>query len=224
MLKMRRPWGNIPQNFFAGFNVMAIVLEVPSVLLQSPPGNPKIGVWARTVLNQDQFDRMARPAINTVLIPDAQKNDFNSAVPQEDPSFIVTATKELKRLFGPTNAMAHAEFLLSPGDIMTFDTSSSKGFLNGRGLDDDVIDDELNLLSNGAIPSDGVVNDSVFRSQFPYLGAPNPKSTPLVLIPNHKIPNHKPKPKGKQKKASVQAAGQPTGGKFTPAQQHQGKK
>ena len=57
-----------------------------------------------------------------------------------------------------------------------------------------MIDTELNLLSNGVVPSDGVVNDSVFRSQFPYLGTPNPKSTPLVLIPTHK-----PKHKGKQK-------------------------
>jgi hypothetical protein len=173
---------NIPQNFFGGFNVMAIVLEVPSVLLQSSRGNTKIGVWARTFLPGDlQFDRMARPAINTVLIPDDHKDLFNSSVPAQDTTFIPIATVELTKLFGDaTSAQAHATLLLP--DIMTFDTSSSQGFLNGRRLIDDVIDAELTLLSNGVVTSDGVVNDSVFSARFPYLGKPNPKKVTLQAL------------------------------------------
>ena len=126
---------NIPQNFFGGFNVMAIVIEVPSVLLQSSWSNTKIGVWARTLLpDGKQFDRMARPAINTVLIPDDFKDMFNSFIPSQDnPVFIRIAADELTKLFGnPTTALANAQSLLP--DIMTFDTSSKEGFLNGRRL------------------------------------------------------------------------------------------
>ncbi len=174
-----RSVSNIPQNFFAGFNVMAIVLEVPSVLLQSSKKDTNIAVWARTLMPGGvQFDRMGRPAINTVLIPNANKDGFNSSVPGPDTSFIPIATQELTALFGnPTTALAHAQLLLP--DLMTFDTSNSKGFLNGRRLPDDVIDAELGLLSNGAVTSDGVVNDSVFSAKFPYLGTPNPKQVLL---------------------------------------------
>ena len=84
-------------------------------------------------------------------------------------------THELTTLFGnPTTAQAHAQLLLP--DLMTFDTSSSKGFLNGRRLTDDVIDAELNLLTNGAVTSDGVVNDSVFFGQVPLPGDAQPET------------------------------------------------
>jgi len=177
-----RSVSNIPQNFFAGFNVMAIVLEVPSVLLQSSKKDTQIAVWARTLMPGGvQFDRIGRPAINTVLIPNDDKDAFNSSVPGPDTSFIPIAALELSKLFGnPTTALAHAQLLLP--DLMTFDTSSSKGFLNGRRLTDDVVDAELSLLSNGAVTSDGVVNDSVFFATFPYLGTPNPKQVLLKAM------------------------------------------
>jgi hypothetical protein len=172
---LKRGVNNIPNNFFGGFNVLAIVVEVPSVLLQSSKQNTKIGVTARTLVEGNvQFDRMGRPGINTVLIPDADKDLFNSLVPAQDFFAIPFATAELTALFGNhTTAMAHAQLLLP--DIMTFDTSSGKGFLNGRQLADDVIDAELTLLSNGVVTTDNVPNDSVFRTTFPYLGTPNPK-------------------------------------------------
>ncbi len=175
---------NIPNNFFAGFNVMAIVVQVPSVLLQSSKKNTMIGITARTLLpGEVQFDRMGRPAINTVLIPDADKDLFNSLVPAQDFFVVPIATGELTALFGnPTTALAHAEFLLP--DIMTFDTSSRKGFLNGRQLTDDVVDTELNLLSNGVVTTDNVPNDSLFRTTFPYLGSPNPKTPIRVPLGN----------------------------------------
>lgn len=185
---------NIPQNFFGGFNVMAIVVEVPSVLLQSSKADTKIGVWARTLLEiqgEVQFDRMARPAINTVLLPDGFKDTFNSAVPAQDTAFIPIATDELTKLFGnPAQAQAHATLLLP--DIMTFDTSSRAGFLNGRQLPDDVIDAELSLLTGGAVTTDKVGNDSVFQPGFPYLGTPNPKTVTIVVKPG----------KGKRQKAA----------------------
>jgi len=41
-------------------------------------------------------------------------------------------------------------------------------------LKNDVIDTELGLLTNNAVTSDRVNNDSFFRQNFPYIGTPNP--------------------------------------------------
>ena len=58
-------------------------------------------------------------------------------------------------------------------DILTVDLSQDTGFLNGRGLADDVIDAELGLITEGAVTTDCVDNDSDFSPKFPYLAAPN---------------------------------------------------
>ena len=68
---------------FKGTNVTAIVFEVPSVPTQ------QIGFWATTSRKDNlgawvQLDRMARPAINTVFIPAAQKDAFNNNSPDRD--------------------------------------------------------------------------------------------------------------------------------------------
>jgi hypothetical protein len=66
---------------------------------------------------------------------------------------------------------ALANFLLP--DILTIDTSSSAGFPNGRQLNDDVIDTELGLITEGAVTTDCVPADNTNLSTFPYLGNPN---------------------------------------------------
>ena len=60
-------------------------------------------------------------------------------------------------------------------DILTFDTANASGFLNGRRLEDDVIDAELNLLTDGRVTGDGVDrNDVSFSPNFPYLAPAHP--------------------------------------------------
>lgn len=73
------------------------------------------------------------------------------------------------------NSQARADTLadiLLP-DILTVDLSAETEFLNGRNLVDDVIDAELNLITNGAITTDCIANDSTFLGGFPYLRVPN---------------------------------------------------
>jgi hypothetical protein len=83
-------------DFFAGKNVSAIVLELPTSLL-TRPGSSQIGVWATTTVGSQQIDRMGRPAINTVFIPNnplppdrtsdgkaSKKNTFNASAPRND--------------------------------------------------------------------------------------------------------------------------------------------
>lgn len=171
---------NPGENFFAGLNISAIVLEVPSSWL----GGSNIGVWARTVLNEKQVDRMGRPAINTVFIPNnpfepsgsepSQKNAFNAGKPQADRRNFRAEVVDTLTIFypgDPTTVNALANILLP--DILTVDTSNPAGFLNGRGLADDVIDAELALVTNGAVTTDCVGNDSAFPGSFPYLAPKN---------------------------------------------------
>ena len=157
-------------NFFRGLNTMAIALEVP----RSVFGTNSIGVWARTALNGQQVDRMGRPAINTVFIPAAMKDAYNQGNPKDDQRVYRDAFTATARALGNSADRANtlADFLLP--DIMSIDTSSTAGFPNGRRLADDVIDIELNLISNGALTTDCVASDSTFQNAFPYWAAPNP--------------------------------------------------
>ena len=72
-------------------------------------------------------------------------------------------------LNGDADYSAAVASVLLP-DILTLDTASPSGFLNGRTLSDDVIDVALSVVSNGAITSDCVAaNDVPFPSAFPFL-------------------------------------------------------
>ncbi|MDX1467737.1 MAG: DUF4331 family protein [Acidimicrobiia bacterium] len=141
----------------AGANVSAIVLKVPAATVAGT-GDSQVGVWARTVLDEDQVDRIGFPAINTVFIPSGVKNTYNETKPRLD-------SKKFSQYLAPFDGV------LLP-DILPLDTASSAGFevFNGRQLADDVIDIELNIITGGAIPSDCVdANDRAFSATFPYL-------------------------------------------------------
>lgn len=158
-------------DFFLGRNVSSIVLELPSSLLTADASQPNIGVWSSTDADGIQIDRMGRPAINTVFNHGEDKNRFNAGDPVNDwRDFGASFVSTLQSL-GAADPEGLAHVLLP--DILTYDTSSSAGFLNGRQLSDDVIDAELNLITNGGLTTDCVANDSTFLSAFPYLGAPN---------------------------------------------------
>lgn len=158
-------------DFFAGADVTAIVLEVPSSSLNGP----NIAVWARTTVGGSQFDRMGRPAINTVLIPSARKDEFNTSDPASDfANFGADVQATIESLNGGDSVTAATLTGILLPDVLTIDVSSSAGFLNGRQLADDVIDAELNLLTNGAVTSDAVnANDVAFLNVFPYVAPAN---------------------------------------------------
>jgi hypothetical protein len=172
-------------DFFIDKNVFGIALDVPNRLLGT---NPKIGVWTRTLIpmtlqphHLTQVDQMGRPAINTVFNHGNDKNTFNVTQPADmraaltgnGETFLQVFTSELEALGGysAAQALGIAELLLP--DILTFDFSSSAGFLNGRRLQDDVIDISLNLVTNGKITGDGVGPHTDYLSDFPYLGKPH---------------------------------------------------
>ncbi len=175
-------------DFFADKNVSGIVLEVPNTALGE---NPKIGIWGRTSVpanenggnNQSDLlpiDRMGRPAINTVFNKGEDKNTFNEIEPTRDRDLFldkfVKVLVELSNLGGHAGysrdqARPVAEILLP--DILTYDFSSSAGFLNGRNLTDDVIDIALNLVTKGLITTDMVGPHTDLLSSFPFMGVPH---------------------------------------------------
>ncbi len=171
-----------PVNFFNGLNVSAIVLQVPIASL----GGTEVGVWARTRFGQTTFDRMGRPAIATVLIPDGLEDPFNATHPTQDrkewQSEVQAALLALSGLdaspYTAGEATGIAEFLLP--DILTVDLGAPVAFPNGRALADDVIDPELSIVTGGffggsaVLTSDCVANDSAFVPNFPYLAPANP--------------------------------------------------
>ncbi len=157
-------------DFFAGLNVSAIVIEYP----RSRLGPDNISLNGRTTVNGQQMDRLGRPAINTALIPSAMKDAFNAGQPVNDPAnFSDEVIAQITAFSGdPVYAAGLAAVLLP--DVLTFDQSNAGGFLNGRQLADDVIDAELDLLTNGGLTTDMVdANDVPFLSTFPFLAAPN---------------------------------------------------
>ena len=189
------PTSHPEHNFFAGRNVSSIVLEVPSSLLTGD--SSKIGVWASTSVPDLQIDRMGRPAIATVFIPNnpippdrvsdgkaSLKNTYNHSDPVNDQAnFRGEIVHTLTTLFSLNDAtdpntgddagqiQGLANFLLP--DILTFDTASTAGFPNGRKLNDDVIDTELGLITEGAVTTDCVPADNTPLGTFPYVGNAN---------------------------------------------------
>lgn len=137
-----------------------------------------------------QNDQMARPAVNTVFVNAARKNEFNTTVPAAQNAAFNTQFQGVLTGFGYTqNALGQdkAAFAgLLATDVLNVKTSGTTTFfdgtnvLTGRALADDVIDTELLLIfggpagtANPGLTKDNVnMNDKAFSGSFPYLAAP----------------------------------------------------
>jgi hypothetical protein len=164
-------------DFFIDKNVFSIVLSAPKAQLLG--GSPAVGYWARCLVLVDgvwtQKDRLGRPAINTVFNHGADKNTFNGIAPTQDVALFrdkFIAALEAAPFSRDATTAATLTSVLLP-DILTYDYSNAGGFLNGRRLQDDVIDAELQLLTGSATISDGVGAHSDYLAVFPYLGTPH---------------------------------------------------
>jgi hypothetical protein len=160
-------------NFFRGANVLGIVIEQPISAFGT-----SFGIWARTEKNGVQVDRIGKPVTSGFFIPGPRKDAFNAGQPKRDWRAYSDDVigKLLQNGYDTTTATTLAGTILP--DILTFNIARSGGFPNGRRLDDDVMDRQLSLLTNGAITTDCVGNDSSFNSTFPYLAPPNGMTTP----------------------------------------------
>jgi hypothetical protein len=188
---------------FAGYNVLTIAFSIPTSQLTF--SGDRIGVhFVAQLPNQIVFrrgeqiakgrkyfnaDRMGNPAVNTVLVPFARKDEYNQASPADDAAGVFLAD-----LGGTLGALgtdaAHTGILASVavtgGDLLrvnrTVENSGPGGgnnapaaFPNGRRPGDDVIDTLLFLVTNEAITGGDNVdsNDRAFGNSFPFLAPPH---------------------------------------------------
>lgn len=138
-----------------------------------------------------QVDQMARPAINTVFVNAARKNEFNTTAPRQMNAMFNAQFQSVLTGFGySTNALGldKATFAtVLATDVLNAKMNGATTFfdgvnvLTGRALADDVIDTELLLIFGGAsgssnpgLTKDNVNgNDKAFLSTFPFLAAPH---------------------------------------------------
>ena len=139
-----------------------------------------------------QQDQMGRPAINTVFVSSANKDNFNPTTPSAmNSNFQAAFQSQLLALnSGYTTNLLGLDAASFTGvlatDVLNVSTTTTTTFydgtnvLTGRALADDVIDVELILIFGGpnnadnpGLTSDHVdANDKAFLSSFPYLASP----------------------------------------------------
>lgn len=154
-----------------------------------PTGPNFLGTYA-------QQDQMGRPAVNTVFVSSASKDDFNTTIPsQQNAAFQAMFEANLTALSpayanpGDMNALGldAATFTgLLATDVLNVSLDGTTTFfdgtnvLTGRALADDVITVELLLIFGGedftenpGLSNDNVdANDAAFLNTFPYLASP----------------------------------------------------
>ena len=177
------------QSFFAGNNVSAIVLEVPSNLI----GRGVVHAWATASLYghapEVQVSRWGLPMITHMLLSDPALHDasenYNRAVPADEVALFSKPMRDfVEKVTALANSTAdppaYATQLLArlcPSVLpYELDTPASFSFaaFNGRALGDDVMDVILTLVTNTAL-GDGVAPDMrLIRPDFPYFGEPHP--------------------------------------------------
>jgi len=169
----------------------AIVLVSALILTSCDKDDDMPGDQFDTSGTYTQNDQMARPAINTVFVGSARKNEFNTTVPSAMNAAFNAQFQSVLTGFGYTsNALGWDKATFAGAlatDVLNVKTTGTTTFfdgtnvLTGRALADDVIDTELLLIfggpmgnANAALTSDNVnSNDKAFATSFPFLASPN---------------------------------------------------
>jgi hypothetical protein len=201
---------------FAGYNIHMIALSVPASLLRGP-NSDIIGVNGVTLRRKFsirpesggerthgklvQVDRMATPAVNTVLIPFPRKNEYNAATPVDDAAgvFANSIVATLTALgTSPANIEILADIAVTKGDYLRLNLATPNnslgvgeritdvgyaGFPNGRRPGDDTVDTLLYFITNQTILTGDNVdsNDVPLGSTFPFFAPPHqPQATGVI--------------------------------------------
>lgn len=186
----------------AGYNVLAIALRIPKVLLlNANPAKPVLGVDFLTQRHVTEtvgkdgpvgsgafktVDRIGNPAINYMFVPFDQKDAYDAASPHDDASkkFAGAIMETLNQLgLNTTEAsfVTLTNLAIAKGDVLQLDTSIANTgtnptamFPNGRRVTDDAIDVILTLLNHGTTLVDNVnSNERSIPATFPFLSLPH---------------------------------------------------
>ena len=178
---------------FAGFNVSAIVVEVPLAMVEGT--STTLQIWADTARQRitlrraiygfffgiehhigpwEPIERMGNPAVATALILPEFKDAYNIGLPENDARDFAGQIVAILQSLGTdaTNIGILASVALP--DTLKLDPSLPSGYPNGRAPGDDVIDTLLFFIFNQTAVSDGAnANDRDFPDTFPYLASPH---------------------------------------------------
>ena len=179
------------QDFFANFNVLSIVVELPRASL----GGGQIGVWATTSVPNGapnftyaQVDREGRPAIKSILatVTGNRHELHDTENPMDDAgSFKSDILDFMNFPAGRSASIANAVASLLIPDVLKADLSKAGngsylgvetggftgGQFGGRALKDDVIDIDLLLVFGPVIPALGLAPDD--GKELPQFGTDN---------------------------------------------------
>lgn len=162
------------RNFFAGRNVLGIVIDIGNGEFGATSG---LRVWATAARGKKQVDRVGQPCAAWLLTLAPRRDAFNAGRVTDDIrnfrqdyySRVVTL-----RNANTTGVNEVVDSLLP--DVLPFTPGDTRGFAdrNGRRLDDDAVDLMLQFLTGDGARTDHVANDSTFPQTFPFLAPANP--------------------------------------------------
>ena len=176
------------KNIYFTVTIFIAAICITSCSYEDEPMIPTVDFSGSYTLS----DQMGRPAINTVFVGDAQKDQFNETQPSQMGQIFSQVFEDRLLALNPgytTNALGldAASFTgVLASDVLSVATAGVTTFfdgtnvLTGRALADDVIDVELLLIfggpdgsANPGLTSDNVdANDKEFSTSFPYLASP----------------------------------------------------
>jgi hypothetical protein len=178
---------------FAGYNTLAIAFSIP-VSLFGELRNNTLGATVAvsnpsvTDARERQIDRVATPGVNVAFVPlDLDDVQNRSSTVENSRGRIPAAILATLRALGTDQAGIDilTDLAVTRGDFVRVDTTiantgpgggnnAEAGFPNGRRPGDDVIDTTLAIVTNGAVSSDNVEDDTGTRrrNEFPFLAPP----------------------------------------------------
>ena len=163
------------QDFWAGKNVLGIVIELPNSALGP---NPQVGIWARTLIRMHgkltPVNQVGRPG-NNVFRGTAALN--TTALAQQRRLFL-PQYMAMFQSFGYDEAEATALAMEWLPDMLRYNYTSAAGYPNGRQLTDDVADNVGRIIIKGEVTGNLVGPHTDYLADFPYLGPPHSEAMP----------------------------------------------
>jgi uncharacterized protein DUF4331 len=148
------------KDFWAGKNVFSIALDVPNSALGP---QSQIGIWGRTMAMVNgvltPVNQMGRPGNNALR----QGADTNTTPPAQQRKLFFSQYVAMFKTFGYTETEATKLTLEWLPDILPYNYVSATGYPNGRQLTDDIVDNLVEIITQGKMKDDLV---------YPYLGTP----------------------------------------------------
>lgn len=155
---------------WAGKNIFGIVLDIPNHDLGP---QPQLGIWGRTMVSVDAtstpVNQMGRPGNNVFR----QGADTNTTPPAQQRELFFSQYAAMFQAFGYSETDANKLSWDWLPDILPYNYLEAGGYPNGRKLTDDIVDNVVEIMTQGKMRDDLVYAHTDYLAEFPYLGTPN---------------------------------------------------